>query len=186
MQAAQIGLAACALALGLFPGAVIGWIAGRLEGVPALAAAETSWGAALGPISGAFAPLLLAGLGLWIVLVARGAIGGGARPAQDEAWMGGVPAGPGAPPIHPLGFYSPIREGLRRLYPAPRWPRLALPRWVVPAVDLDRWFYGPAQSAGRQIVAGLRRLHTGVPNVYLAWQLVGAAALALLLVLLLR
>jgi hydrogenase-4 component B len=79
-----------------------------------------------------------------------------------------------------------MREALRRAYPAPRAPHLAIPRWVEPAVNLDRWFYEPAARAGRPIVAALRHIHTGIPNVYIAWQLIGGALLALLLLLLLR
>jgi hydrogenase-4 component B len=95
-------------------------------------------------------------------------------------WTGGVPAERGDPRIHPLGFYSPLREALRRAYAAPRAPRLGRPEWVLPVADLDHWLYAPAAAAGRRLVWGLRRLHTGVPNVYLAWQLVGATAVACL------
>jgi LPXTG-motif cell wall-anchored protein len=35
-------------------------------------------------------------------------------------------------------------------------------------------------------VSGLRRLHTGMPSLYLVWQLAGAALLALLLFVLWR
>jgi hydrogenase-4 component B len=75
---------------------------------------------------------------------------------------------------------------LARAYPALHWPRLARPTWILPAVDVDRWVYGPATIAGRRLTDGLRRMHTGVPNLYLAWQIAGALALALLLLLLLR
>jgi hydrogenase-4 component B len=126
------------------------------------------------------------GLGAWAALVARAAVGGGPAPAPREIWMGGVPADRVPPRIHPLGFYSPMRESLRRAYPAPHWHRIARPQWLLTALDLDRWLYGPAGAAGRRFVSGLRRLHTGVPNLYLAWQLAGATALALLLLLLLR
>jgi hypothetical protein len=101
-------------------------------------------------------------------------------------WTGGVPAARGAPPVHPLGFYSPVRESLRRAYPAPRWRSLARPAWLPTAVDPDRWLYRPALAAARRITDGLRHVHTGVPHVYLAWQLAGAGALVLLLLALLR
>lgn len=187
MQAAQISLAAVAVALGLAPGAVLGWIAAILAPLPPLAAAgPVAWGSSLAPVTGAVAPLLLLGLGAWAALVARAAVGGGPAPAPREIWMGGVPADRVPPRIHPLGFYSPMRESLRRAYPAPHWHRIARPQWLLTALDLDRWLYGPAGAAGRRFVSGLRRLHTGVPNLYLAWQLAGATALALLLLLLLR
>jgi len=187
MQAAQIALAAAAVAMGLMPGAILGWLAALLAPLPALAApGPVAWGVPLAPLTGALSPLLLVTLGVWAVAVARGAVGSGPAPVAREVWMGGVPADRGAPRIHPLGFYSPLRESLRRAYPAPHWRRIARPQWLLSAFDLDRWLYGPAGAAGRLFVAGLRRAHTGVPNLYLAWQLAGAAALAALLLLLLR
>jgi hypothetical protein len=88
--------------------------------------------------------------------------------------------------MHPHGFYSPVREAMRRAYPAIAWPRLAGPRWILPALDLDRWLYHPAGAAGRRVTEGLRRAHTGVPHLYLLWQLAGAAALVLLMLLLIH
>jgi hypothetical protein len=46
--------------------------------------------------------------------------------------------------------------------------------------------FHPAAGAGRRLASGLRRLHTGVPHLYLAWQIAGAAVLALLLAILLK
>ena len=101
--------------------------------------------------------------------------------------MGGVAADPVGPGIHPRGFYSPIRETLGRVYRVPRRPHFHRPAWVVPVADLDHWLYQPVLRSGRPLVGALRRLHTGVPNLYIAWQLAGGALLALsLLWLLLR
>jgi hydrogenase-4 component B len=187
MCAAEIVLACAALAIGLAPGGLLALLARLLRGVPAMAGADPlAWGSALLPASGAFAPLLLVVFAAWALAFVRACLGPGASPAARAVWMGGVPAGPGALRIHPLGFYSPMREALRRLYPVPHVRHMARPAWVGTSVDLDRWFYAPALHAGRRVVASLRRLHTGVPNVYLAWQLAGALSLALLLLFLLR
>jgi hydrogenase-4 component B len=188
MCAAQAALAVAAVAIGLAPGVLLGWLARALAAAPALAGPGIrDWSAAaLAPASGAFAPLLLVVLAAWALALARLGVGPGTAPAARETWMGGVPSDRGAPRIHPHGFYSPMREALQRLYPAPPTPHLAVPRWVEPALNLDRWFYAPAVRAGRPLVAALRRIHTGVPNVYIAWQLLGGALLALLLLLLLR
>ena len=129
---------------------------------------------------------LLVACGAWALVAVRAALGRGAPPRADEVWMGGVPAANGAPPIHPHGFYSPVRETLARAYVAPRWRSPGRPAWLPPAVDLDRWAYRPAAAAGRRLAGWLRRLHTGAPDLYIAWQLAGAAALALLLLLLRR
>jgi hydrogenase-4 component B len=187
MQAPMLALAGLAVAIGLAPGVLLQWIARALASLPALAGApRAGWGWGIGPASGAFVPLLLVAGAGWTLVVVWLAAGTGPRPAAREVWMGGVPADRRPPRVHPAGFYSPIRESLRRAYPALRAPHLTLPAWVPPAVDLDRWFYRPAVSAGRGMVAGLRRLHTGMPSLYLLWQLVGAALLAVLLALLAR
>ena len=156
-------------------------------GLPALAGLPPGAVTAMkiGPVTGALAPVLLIALGLWAFVIARLAVGRSEAPAPRTVWSGGVPDH-GSLRVHPLGFYSPVREALRRAYPAPHWHRLKRPGWVIPALDPDRWLYRPAAGAGRRMTEGLRHVHTGVPHVYLAWQLVGAVALALLLTLLLR
>jgi hypothetical protein len=67
----------------------------------------------------------------------------------------------------------------------PHLPHLSRPHWIPPAADPDRWLYRPAAVAGRRVTHAMRLAHTGVPHVYLAWQLAGAGALALLLLVLL-
>lgn len=187
MRAAQVVLAVAAVVMGCFPGLVLAGVARTLGQLPAMAAADPrAFGAALLPAGGAFAPLLLVALAAWALAFARACVGAGEAPAAREVWMGGVPADRGAPRVHPAGFYSPLREALRRAYPSLRAPRLPRPAWVGRSVDMDRWLYLPAVETGRRLTASLRRLHTGVPNVYIAWQLAGAAALALLLALLVR
>ena len=186
MRAAQVVLAAAVLALALAPGAVLTWCTHALAAAPALAGADLhAWGAWLRPASGAMAPLLLVLLGAWAVVLARLALGRGAVAAR-AVWTGGAPGGAGAVRFDPLGFYSPLRDALRHAYVSPPWHAPPRPAWVTGAVDLDHWLYRPARDAGRQLVLGLRRLHTGVPHLYLLWQLAGAAALALLLLALLR
>jgi hydrogenase-4 component B len=186
MQAAQVLLAVVVVALALAPGVVLAALARMLHGVPALAAADPgAFGALVLPATGAFAPILLLALGVWAALIARLAVGGGV-PVPQAAWTGGVWVARDQATLHPLGFYSPLREALRRAYPAPRWRALPRPAWVLPAVDLDRWVYRPATATGRRLVSGLRLIHTGVPHLYLIWQLAGAAALALLLLALLK
>jgi formate hydrogenlyase subunit 3/multisubunit Na+/H+ antiporter MnhD subunit len=188
MRAASLILAGIAVLMGVFPGWVLAGLAGAWRALPALAATPPApWGFALWPASGAFAPVLLLVLAGWGWSVARLALGRPAVPAARSAWMGGVAADPAGPRIHPSGFYSPIRETLARVYHIPSGPRLPRPAWVLPAMDLDHWLYEPVLRSGRPLVAALRRLHTGIPNLYIAWQLAGGAVLALsLLWLLLR
>ncbi len=128
MRIAPFALAVPLVAFGLLPGPLLGLIAGALRGLPALAGATPAdWSTlALGPATGAFAPLALLGLAAWSMMMVRGALGTPAVPVADVVWSGGVPDRPGQPPVHPLGFYSPLRESMRRAWPVlPRAPRHA-------------------------------------------------------------
>jgi hydrogenase-4 component B len=188
MAAPQVVLAILVLVIGVLPGPLLALLSRLLAAAPAAASPAGAWtgAVALSPPTGALAPLALVVLGAWTIALARVALGRSEAPIESEVWTGGVPAARGAPPVHPLGFYSPVRESLRRAYPAPRWRSLARPAWLPTAVDPDRWLYRPALAAARRITDGLRHVHTGVPHVYLAWQLAGAGALVLLLLALLR
>jgi hypothetical protein len=186
MRAALVALAACVLALAAVPGPLLAWLARALAAAPALAGAVPAWPGALvlAPPTGGFAPLPLVFALAWAAVLARVAVGGGAV-ARRPVWTGGAPAARGDPPVDPRGLYAPLHEALRRASPDVHWPHPGRPRWVVPALDFDRWVWRPAAGAGRRAAAALRHVHTGVPHLYLVWQLAGAAVLALLLALLL-
>jgi hydrogenase-4 component B len=183
MRIAQGVLLVPVLALGLVPGTLLAALARALAACPALATPEAgAWRAlTLGPASGALAPLALLMLGAWTALAARAALGGTPAAECREVWTGGAPAATGAPPVHPLGFYSPLRESMRRAWPAPRLPRMGAWPHLPAAAAPDRWLVRPAVAMGRRVSDALRHAHTGVPHVYLAWQLAGAAALVLLM-----
>lgn len=186
MRVAQAALAVAVIAVALLPGPVLAWLVGALRSAPALAAGDPrAFGTLLSPATGTFAPIVVIAVGAWAAVIGRVAVGRG-EVAPRRAWTGGVIVPHDAATIHPRGFYSPLREGLRRVYAAPHWHALARPAWVVAAADLDRWLYRPVVDSGRRLVSGLRRIHTGVPHLYLIWQLAGATALALLLLALLR
>jgi hydrogenase-4 component B len=184
MQAAQLLLATGVVALSVAPGVWLRPLAGILAAVPALSAVggDGAWrNLALRPPTGAFAPLVLLALGLLACGFVVLALGTGPATRRTEVWMGGVPAGREPVRPHPHGFYSPLREAMRRAYPTIRLPRWRRPEWVLPAVNADLWFYRPVLAYGRRAAEVLRRAHTGTPHMYIVWQLIGAAALALLL-----
>ena len=187
MRQAQLALAAGVAVLGLLPGVWLRALQGALAGLLPAGATSAAWTAgALLPATGAYAPLLLLVLGGWVAVLALLALGTAAPAREGPAWLGGRPGG--ALQVHPLGFYSTLRPDLARAYPrlrAPGWPpgsRL-LGTALMRVVDFDRWLYRPLLEAGRAASRALRRAHTGLPQAYIAWQLVGALALVLLLAL---
>ncbi len=187
MRAAQLFLAGAVLALSAVPGLWLRALLAAFAGCPFLAASGLAgvWGAgALRPPSGAFAPLLLVLLGLGVAALARLALGTRAEPRRGAVWLGGL--GGAAPRGQPLGFYSTVRPELERAYPRLRLPAWHRPAWVAglpAAFDLDRLLYRPLAEAGRRTSRALRRTHTGLPHAYIAWQLAGALALVLFLIL---
>jgi hydrogenase-4 component B len=185
MQAAQIVLAACVLALSVTPGLWLGLLGRALDGVPVPAvSAASGWAVfAFGPASGAYAPLLLVLAGGWVVVLGVLALGRSRVARPVGVWMGGVPAGTDPAPVEAWGFFVPLRESMRGAYPSLRFRPVALPGWVVPVMDADRWLYGPAARAGRRVGQALQRAHSGTAHRYIVWQLVGALALIALLVL---
>jgi hydrogenase-4 component B len=188
MWAAEAALGLLVVAISLAPGPVLLGIARLLADLPTLASSSVPGGSliAVRPLTGAFSPAPLIFLGVWVFVLARTALGSGPDTVRREVWTGGVIGGGGGPTPHPLGFYSPLREAMRRAYPRLRWPFTWRPSWVPHAVDPDRWVYHPTLNVGRRMGHVLRRAHTGLPQVYLAWQVAGAAGLVILLFVLLH
>jgi hydrogenase-4 component B len=191
MRHAQIALAACVLLLSAAPGPWLRLLVRAFGACPLVDVARDAgaWGAgALGPATGAFAPLLLVVAAGWVAALALLALGTGAAARRAPGWLGGLPAaesGAAARP-HPLGLYSTLRPDLARAYPRLRAPlvprRLRAAGAALPGLlDLDRWLYRPAAAGGRSVSRALRRAHTGMPHLYIVWQLLGALALVLLL-----
>jgi hydrogenase-4 component B len=188
MRAAQLALAVMVLALGLLPGlwlARLGEVVVMLGAPPPPAPVHPAAWLGFGPPSGAYAPVLLVVVGAWVALLARAALGPARAgvPRRVPVWMGGAATGPGPAPINALGFFVPLREAMRHAYPSLRFRALALPRWIVPAVNADRWLYRPAARAGLRVGAAMQDAHTGTAHRYIVWQLVGALTLIAVLVL---
>jgi len=186
MRAAQLALAAAVVVMSLVPGALLVALAAAAAPLLPAAARGAAWSAlGVAPAGAAYAPLALLALGAVAALAARAALGGG-RAERRPAWTGGVPAPGGGPAIAAYGLYAPWRDGMARAVPALRTRAPRRPAWVPVAADLDRWIYVPSAAAARRLAGVLRRVHTGVPHVYLLWQLAGALALALFVLALAR
>jgi hydrogenase-4 component B len=185
----QAALAALAVLLGVVPGPCLRALAQVFSAAPAGGAgpAAAAWRAlALTPPTGALAPLVLVMAGLLVFVLALAALGRGGQPRHVGMWLGGAAHRSGVSHARPQGMYAPVRTTLGRAYPRLAFPALKRPGWVLPAINAELWLYRPAMDWGRRGADVLRRLHTGVPHRYIAWQLLGAAALAALLLLLLR
>ncbi len=74
------------------------------------------------------------------------------------------------------GLYGAFKEAFRTIYPTVRLPRLPYPRTLMSAFDADNWLFRPMVRAGDWLTQRFSRTHSGVPQQYLMWQLVGFVA----------
>ena len=71
------------------------------------------------------------------------------------------------------GLYGAFKEAFRSVYPSVRLPRVPYPTRLMSIFDADNWLYQPLVRAGERLTERMRRTHSGVPQQYLIWQLVG-------------
>jgi hypothetical protein len=59
---------------------------------------------------------------------------------------------------------------------------MRFPRALERAFDLDSWLYGPLIRGGGRLADRLSRTHSGIPQIYMLWQVVGVIVVLALLV----
>ncbi len=113
------------------------------------------------------------------------AVGTERQPRKAPIWLGGELIKPEQLGGHPQGV--PLREELlQRAYPKAPIPRWRPPAWFTKLLDPEAWMYRPVISGGEWISDLLRRAHTGIPHLYIAWQIIGAVIIALVVWLMFR
>jgi hydrogenase-4 component B len=150
------------------------WLGLRLSFAPGMAVAVWL------PIVG-FASLL--GFGLLAQGLSRL---GAAERRQVEIWhCGTLPVGEqGRYPAH--SFYDAFKRPFRNVYPPVRVPRTSYPARFMSIFDLDRWLFRPILRAGQKITEVTAHTHSGIPQLYLSWQIAGLILVVVALVLLAR
>lgn len=203
MQFSQVSLAAICVVFGLIPMLPLAGIYRAVAGLPAFVAPPTlgslmggSWAglrlSMFGETSGtwmplaAFAALALASLAAyWLSRL------GAAKRREVSIWhCGALLDGHRArymvvePRHEPAtaafearyqahGLYAIFKEAFRGIYPTVRVPRVSYPRALSAAFDADHWLFQPLVAAGAWLTQRFSRTHSGVPQQYLLWQLVG-------------
>lgn len=84
------------------------------------------------------------------------------------------------------GFCLTFKEAFASIYPTVPAPRLAVPTFLQRLADVDSWLYGPLVKAGNRVTERLSRTHTGIPQLYMLWQVVGAILVLAILFALLK
>ncbi len=70
-------------------------------------------------------------------------------------------------------FYKPFRDLIQPVYRKFGLPSIPPPQPLVRGLDFDRWLYFPIGSAFVRIGKTFSKMHNGVPQLYLLWQVVG-------------
>jgi hydrogenase-4 component B len=186
MEIVQLLLAAACLLLGIFPAAVV-WILGNGVLVPTPVAMGV---AAQGSLSAlpwqgltlewrgltvtAASPVLIllafavcTGIAYLIYRSVRVA----SRPAS--IWNCGEVVSDEEVRYRASSFYKPFRNLISPVYRKFRLPQIPPPQPLVRGLDFDRWLYFPIGSAFVRVGKAFSRIHNGVPQFYLLWQVVG-------------
>jgi len=111
---------------------------------------------------------------------------GHAPSRHTEGWYGGEEYQPELVRFRAHGFCLPFKNAFAKVYPSVRVPRIHALQLLKRAFDVDRWLYNPLVNAGARITQLLSRTHSGIPQVYMVWQLVGMILAFAILFLLLR
>jgi hydrogenase-4 component B len=193
MLVPQVALALACVAFGLVPGWPLRFVHRALTGLAAgaglpdlvsLVGAGPGLQVSLGPLGvAAWAPLAFLG-GLAVMAGLAGLIqrAGGAEVRRGPVWHCGEEHAVELVRYPARSFYQPLKQAFQGVSPTfePRAPRF--PPWLRPAFDLDAWLYVPVARLVERAARGVSRTHTGVPQVYLLWIVLGAVAVAGLLV----
>jgi len=84
------------------------------------------------------------------------------------------------------GLYGAFKEAFKGIYPTVQVPRMAYPRRLMSIFDADTWLFQPLTRAGEWLTRRFSRTHSGVPQSYLIWQLMGLAVVLVVLFLWMR
>jgi NADH:ubiquinone oxidoreductase subunit 5 (subunit L)/multisubunit Na+/H+ antiporter MnhA subunit len=188
MEIVQLLLAAACLLLGLFPSVVVmiilyrvlaplGIMGGSLDMLPWQGVTFGLKGltvTSLNPMITSFNPIiLLLALAVCVAVVYAiyRSVRVGTRPAS--IWNCGEVVSNESVRYRASSFYKPFRNLIHPVYWKPSWPKLSPPQPLARCLDFDRWLYFPIGSAFVRIGRTFSRIHNGVPQLYLLWQVIG-------------
>jgi hypothetical protein len=195
MQIPQLILAGCCVLFGLVPMLPLLGIYQAIRGIAGIGvttdAAQllgASWlGVRLSLFSGATTGVWLPIVGLIAltiaVLLAQGfaRLGASERRRVDIWNCGTRPLGEQSRfPAHSL--YGAFKTAFHDVYPKVKWPEQAgYPTRFMEIFNLDRWLFQPALRAGARVTEIVSHTHSGIPQLYLSWQLAGLVIVVVVL-----
>ena len=82
-------------------------------------------------------------------------------------------------PVH--SFLLTFNRYFAKIYPSIPFGKLARPTAMLRLFDIDRWVYEPVLRALGWVMQGVSASHTGLPQLYMLWVVVGAALAVIVL-----
>lgn len=98
---------------------------------------------------------------------------GQAKSRETAGWYGGEEALPDEVRYRAHGFCLPFKEIFAKVYPSLPAPSIQSMGFLRNVLNLDRWLYDPLVRTGGRVTDRISRTHSGAPQLYMVWQLVG-------------
>lgn len=199
MRIAQLCLGALCVLIGLFPVPVLRLLYQAISpglDFPAFEAlfGRSPWGVTsnLGEgMAAAWNPLVMvAALSACLLLSALIYRAGAAPVRQTALWYCGEAHRPQDVKFSASSLYLPFKRfftihvgGYEQegVYPVLRMPTVRLRTGLPRVFDVDRFFYNPVVRWSMRFMERFSRLHVGIPQVYVAWMVIGALLAILIL-----
>jgi len=127
-----------------------------------------------GVVTGVWLPVVGLLALVFLVILAHGFSRIGASQRRSvPLWNCGT-ACPGDQTRYPAhSFYDAFKHVFRNVYPKVNPPRAAYPTRFMEIFDLDRWLFQPLLGLGEKTMRAISHTHSGVPQLYLSWQIAG-------------
>ena len=134
---------------------------------------------------GVWNPAIMA-IGLVVCgLIAYVILKSGHAPSRETApWYGGEEYTTDQVRFRAHGFVLPFKNAFVRIYPSFSLPKIRM-QFLKKIIDFDGWLYNPLVNSGSRLTDKISRSHSGLPAMYMLWQLVGVV-LALVILFLWR
>ncbi|MCL6519526.1 MAG: hypothetical protein K6T99_06800 [Armatimonadetes bacterium] len=111
---------------------------------------------------------------------------GSAQSRSTVNWYGGEEHEPEEVRFRAHGFCLPFKTAFAKVYPSISIPKISALQGFRKVLDLDSWLYSPILKVGARFTERVSRTHSGVPHVYMIWQLIGAVIAFAILFILIR
>ena len=124
----------------------------------------------------------IAAVGLLVCgLIAYAILKSGRAPSRETAsWYGGEEYTTDQVRYRAHGFVLPFKSAFARIYPSFRLPRIQM-GFLKKLIDFDGWLYNPLVNSGSRLTDKISRSHSGLPAMYMLWQLAGVALVLVIL-----